>query len=238
MSEFAPDAMTRSSGPAWARLAAIAVLVAALAALWRHTPLAGMVTPERIIDWAHGVGALWWAPLVVMAAYTPACLVMFPRPLITLFAVIAFGPVSGLIYSLLGILGAALATYFLGRALPRHTVRRLAGHKLHEMTEVLRRRGLLAIFAVRIVPVAPFAIEGMVAGAVHIRLWHYSLGTVLGMLPGTLTTTVFGDQIQTALADPSQINYWLVGGVALFFVALILVVRRWFVGQHRAASAH
>ena len=37
------------------------------------------------------------------------------------------------------------------------------------------------------------------------------LGTFLGMLPGTLTTTVFGDQIQTALQDPSRINWGLVG---------------------------
>ena len=125
----------------------------------------------------------------------------------------------------------------MGRTLPTDTVRKLAGDKLNEMTEVLRKRGLLAIFAVRIVPVAPFAIEGMVAGRIHIKLWHYTLGTVLGMLPGTLTTTIFGDQIQVALVDPSRINYWLVGGVVVFFIGLILFVRRWFVKQHRIASA-
>jgi uncharacterized membrane protein YdjX (TVP38/TMEM64 family) len=158
---------------------------------------------------------------------------MFPRPLITLFAVIAFGPALGLAYSLTGIVGAALATYFVGRRLPRDAVRRLAGDKLHEMTDVLRRRGLVAVFAMRIVPVAPFAIEGMVAGAIRIKLWHYTLGTVLGMLPGTLTTTVFGEQIQTALVDPSRINYWLVSGVVLFFALLILAVRRWFIANLR-----
>jgi uncharacterized membrane protein YdjX (TVP38/TMEM64 family) len=232
--EFSPELAQHKSGPAWGKIALIAVVFAALTALWRYTPLSALVTPERVMAWAQSVGEMPWAPLVVMAAYTPACFIMFPRPLITLFAVIAFGPVLGFVYSLLGIVGAALATYFAGRALPRDTVRKLAGDKLNEMTEVLRRRGLLAIFAVRIVPVAPFAIEGMVAGAVGIKLWHFALGTVLGMLPGTLTTTIFGEQIQTALEDPSQINYWLVGGVAVFFVALILVVRRWFVKEHRA----
>jgi uncharacterized membrane protein YdjX (TVP38/TMEM64 family) len=231
------DLTTARSGPAWGRIAAIVVLLAALTATWRHTPLADLITPERVIDWAHSVGDVAWAPLVVMAAYTPACFIMFPRPLITLFAVIAFGPTYGLAYSLLGIVGAALSTYFVGRMLPADTVRRLAGHKLHEMTQVLRRRGLLAIFAVRIVPVAPFAIEGMVAGAISIKLWHYTLGTVLGMLPGTLTTTIFGEQIQVALEDPSRINYALVGGVVVFFLGLIYVVRRWFVKQHRIGQA-
>jgi uncharacterized membrane protein YdjX (TVP38/TMEM64 family) len=109
---------------------------------------------------------------------------------------------------------------------------------MNDLTVVLRRRGLLACFAMRIVPAAPFVVEGIAAGAVRIKLWHYSLGTVLGMAPGTLTTSVFGDQIQTALADPSRINYWLIGGVVAFFAVLIMVVRRWFLKQQKIAHAH
>jgi uncharacterized membrane protein YdjX (TVP38/TMEM64 family) len=241
-----PDVRNRSSnaialsaadriGPAWGKLILIAILVAGLAAAWRYTPLAHFVAPERIIDWAHAIGETRWAPLAVMAAYTPAAFVMFPRPLITLFAVIAFGSVLGFVYGLIGILGAALATYYAGRVLPSHTVRHLVGDKLNDMTIVLRRRGLLACFAMRIVPAAPFAIEGIAAGAVRIKLWHYSLGTILGMMPGTLTTSVFGDQIQTALEDPSRINWWLIAGVVVFFAVLIMIVRRWFLKQQRIA---
>lgn len=222
-------------GPAWGKIVLIVLLVAALTAAWRYTPLAHFVSAERIIDWAHAIGEARWAPVAVMAAYTPAAFVMFPRPLITLFAVMAFGPVLGFIYGLAGILGAALATYYAGRVLPRETVRRLIGDKLNEMTVVLRRRGLVACFAMRVVPAAPFAVEGMAAGAVRIRVWHYSLGTILGMAPGTLTTSVFGDQIQTALEDPSRINWWLIVGVAVFFAVLILIVRRWFIKQHKLA---
>ena len=116
-------------------------------------------------------------------------------------------------------------------------MRNIVGDRMNEMTEVLRRRGLLACFAMRIVPAAPFAVEGIGAGAIRIKLWHYSLGTVLGMVPGTLTTAVFGDQIQTALEDPSKINWWLITGVVVFFVVLILIVRRWFMKQHRLAVA-
>ena len=96
---------------------------------------------------------------------------------------------------------------------------------------MLRRRGLIACFAVRVVPAAPFAVEGFVAGNIGIKLRDFMLGTFLGMLPGTLTTTVFGDQIQTALEDPSRINWWLVAGVVVLFVVMILFVRRWFAKQ-------
>ena len=230
---IAPVDPTHKSGPAWGKLVVIAVVVFALTLTWRYTPLAEIITAERVIEWARSVGHIWWAPLLVIAAYSPAAFIMFPRPLITLFAVIAFGPWLGFATAITGIVGAALSTYYAGRILPRRTVRHLAGAKLDEMSHVLRRRGLLAVLAVRIIPVAPFAVEGMIAGAIRIKVWHYVVGTILGMAPGTLTTTVFGDQFATALEDPSRINYWLVAGVALLFVVMIYFVRRWFAKEYR-----
>ena len=166
-------------------------------------------------------------------------IVMFPRPLITLFAVVAFGAWLGFAYAMTGILLAALASYWVGRYLDRDTVRRIAGDKLNRVSEVLRLRGLLAVTAVRFVPLAPFAVESLVAGAIRIKAWHLLVGTFLGMLPGTLTATVFGDQIQTALKDPARINYWVVSAVVIFMVAATLAVRRWLyrtqLKEHRPA---
>ncbi|MGZ8255340.1 MAG: TVP38/TMEM64 family protein [Burkholderiaceae bacterium] len=230
------EAAGHRTGPAWGKIVLIALVIAALSATWRYTPLREFLTPERVFDWAQTFGRKWWAPLAVIAAYTPACFTMFPRPLITLFAVVAFGPWLGFVYSMTGILLAALVTYYVGVQLPGDTVRRLAGAKMDGLAEVLRRRGLIACFAIRVVPAAPFAIEGFVAGNIGIKLRDFMLGTFLGMLPGTLTTTVFGDQIQTALEDPSRINWWLVGAVVLLFVAMILAVRRWFAKQQGEAD--
>ena len=231
--QVAPIEPGRKTGPAWGKLVSIALAVLALALAWRYTPLAEIIAPERVIEWARSVGSVWWAPLAVIAVYSPAAFVMFPRPLITLFAVIAFGPWLGFATAIAGIVGAALSTYYAGRVLPASTIRHLAGEKVYRMSAVLRRRGLLAIFAVRIIPVAPFFIEGMIAGAVAIKVWHYVVGTILGMTPGTLTTTVFGDFFATAIEDPSRINYWLLAGVVLLFGVLIYFVRRWFAREYR-----
>ena len=219
--------------PAWGKILLVALATAALAAAWRFTPLSEFVTAERIVAWARAVRGVAWvtAPLVVIALYTPAAFLMFPRPLLTLLTVIAFGPWLGFAYGMTGILLAALATYYAGRLLPRATVKRLAGEKLDHMSKKLRADGLLAVTAVRLVPIAPFAIEGIVAGAVRIRLWPYALGTFLGMLPGVLATSVFGRQITAALEDPSTVNWLIVGGVLLALVVLTLLVRRWFAAK-------
>lgn len=228
ISQFAPRTASESGGPAWKLIALIALVVGGLTALWRFTPLADLITPEHVVVWAREAGGHWWAPLVVIAAYTPACLVMFPRPLITLFSVMAFGPQQAFIYALVGVLAAGLLTYVAGRAMNRDMVRRLAGPKLNHISDVLRRRGLIAVTSLRLVPVAPFAAEGIIAGAIRIKLWHFMLGTGLGLLPGTIGTTVLGNELEAVLMRPSEANYWVVAGIAVFFFIGFLVVRRVF----------
>jgi phospholipase D1/2 len=217
--------------PAWGKILLAMLATAALAAAWRYTPLSEFITAERVIAWARAVREVQWAPIVVIALYTPAAFLMFPRPVLTLLTVIAFGPWLGFAYGMAGILLAALATYYAGRILSPETVKRIAGDRLDEMSKKLRSHGLAAVTAVRLVPAAPFAIEGIMAGALRLKLWHYMLGTFLGMLPGVLATSVFGVQITAALEDPSTINWWIVSGVVLAFVLFTYLVRRWFSKQ-------
>ncbi len=221
--------------PAWGKIIAVGAVFLALFLSWRYTPLADIITAEKVVEWARAAGKARWAPLVVIAIYTPAVFLMFPRPLLTLFSVIAFGQWWGFGISLAGIMVSALATYFVGRSLPEKTVHRIAGRKLEATTKAIRRRGLMSVFAVSIAPVAPFPVVGMVAGAVHIRLWHYVVGTGLGMMPGTIATTVFAKQIEAALEDPSRINYWVVAAVLIVLIALVVFVRRWLASIQQPA---
>jgi uncharacterized membrane protein YdjX (TVP38/TMEM64 family) len=229
--QFDPDTRVRRALPVWATFAAIALAVAGLTAAWRYTPLAEWVTPESVIDWVESFASAWWAPFAIALAYTPASIVMFPRPVITLAAVVAFGPWLGFGYATSGILMAALAGYVAGQHVGRDTLRRVSGRKLNRLSRALRQRGVLAVTAVRLVPIAPFVIESLVAGAIHIRLWHFMLGTLLGILPGVLAATIFGDQLETALRDPGRFNYWIVLGVLIVFVVLTLVVHSWLARQ-------
>jgi phospholipase D1/2 len=228
--EFAPVMPTLRTGPAWATLALVATTIAGLMAIWRFTPLSDVVIPLHVVELAHEIGSLWWAPLVVLAAYTPACMIMFPRPLITLFAVIAFGPWQGALYGLFGLLIAATIIFVLGRMMKRSTVRRIAGSRLNRVTELLRKKGLVAITALRIVPLAPFAVISLIAGAIRIKAWHYALGSFIGFIPGTITTVVLGDQLEAVIRDPSRVNYWTLAAVVAILIIGILIVRQFVFG--------
>jgi phosphatidylserine/phosphatidylglycerophosphate/cardiolipin synthase-like enzyme/uncharacterized membrane protein YdjX (TVP38/TMEM64 family) len=236
---FSPRLDADAREPRWSKVLPGVVIIAALMALWHFTPLQQLLDPARINHWASLFGGQWWAPLAVMVAYLPACIVIFPRSVITLFAVLAFGPRLGFVYAMLGIELAAWLTYVAGRRLQRGTVRRLAGPKLNRIIEVLRRRGLLAMTALRLVPLAPFAVEGVVAGAVHIKRWHFMLGTALGILPGTLAATVFGDQLQQVLERKGSVDYWPIAAALLLLAVTTWWVRRWLLAAaHEPVPTH
>ncbi|HSN70732.1 MAG TPA: VTT domain-containing protein, partial [Steroidobacteraceae bacterium] len=236
--EFSPEPQERPRRARWIYLLVAVLSIAALAALWRYTPLAELASAEAVTRWANQFAGQWWAPLVILFGYTASAVIMFPRPLITLFAVVAFGTWLGFGYAMAGILVATLVTYGAGLLLSRRTVRRIAGPRLGRLDSLLRKRGVLKMTAVRLVPLAPFAVIGLVAGALRISIWHYTLGTLLGMLPGTLTATVFGDQVRGALFGQDGLNLWLIFGVMAVVVALTVIVRRWLLRADEPPPIH
>ena len=212
--------------PAWGKIGLIVLALAALAAAWRWTPLAEIVTVENILGWTRAARGTWWAPFALIGAYTPAAFVLLPRPLLTLASVMTFGVLFGLLYSTTGVLLAALVTYYAGRFLPKRTLRRLAGDALEPAGKLLREHGVVAVFGANMLPTPPFAVQNMIAGAVRIPLWKFVLGTFLALLPGMLAWTVFGDQINAALEDSSKVSYGLIAGALVLLVAFTLIARR------------
>jgi uncharacterized membrane protein YdjX (TVP38/TMEM64 family) len=86
------------------------------------------------------------------------------------------------------------------------------------------------------VPLAPFAIEGIVAGSARFKVWHLALATALGMLPGTLALALAGSQVEAALTGMGKVNWWL---IAVPIVGLALgtyLVRRWLARMESAAA--
>jgi phosphatidylserine/phosphatidylglycerophosphate/cardiolipin synthase-like enzyme/uncharacterized membrane protein YdjX (TVP38/TMEM64 family) len=226
--QFAPQVEVRKMVAIWKKTLAAAILLLALALMWRFTPVAEVVTAENASVWASGLAGRWWAGPLLVFAYTPASLVMFPRPLITLAAVFAFGPWIGFVCAVSGNLIAAEGAYLAGRRLSRDTVRSIAGDKLNRLSHALRKGGWLAVSAIRLFPVAPFIVGSVVAGAIRVKNWHFLLGTFFGMLPGVLAATVFGAQLQAVLRDEAELNYGLIGAVVLLLAAGAAALRRWF----------
>ncbi|HZQ71759.1 MAG TPA: VTT domain-containing protein [Burkholderiales bacterium] len=211
----------------WAWIAGGALLFAALAAAWRYTPLSQLLTPETVRECARVVRETPWAPVALVLLYTPAAFVLFPRTVLTLVAVLAYGAWLGFGLAITGILISAYVAYAAGRLVDPRRLERLAGRYVAPVRATLQRHGVLAVFVLRVVPTAPHVVASAFAGALRVRAWHFGLGTFLGMLPGVLATSVFGGQVANGLEDPSRANYWLAGGAVVAFLLVMWALRRW-----------
>jgi phospholipase D1/2 len=152
---------------------------------------------------------------------------VIPLTLMTVVSVLVFGPLTGGLYALCGAWLGAIAGYGAGHLLGRDAIRRLAGSRLNSLSRRLAKRGILTVIAVRLLPVAPFTVVNLVAGASHIRLRDFALGNAVGLLPGTLATAAFVDSVADAIRSPSVTELAVVGAIIGTILAAGWALRTW-----------
>ena len=208
-------------------LAGVLLALGGLAAAWHFTPLSEWLDVQTLAysaQWLKSApGALLW----VLAIYLLASLAAVPITVLVVATVLVFGPALGFAYALAGAMLAAALGFWLGQVLGRPAIRRLAGPRLNAISRRLGQSGLLAVLTVRVIPVAPFTVVNLVAGASHIRFRDFMLGTLLGLLPGLLALTVFSDRVLAALRNPSPLSLSLLAAALAAITAGAYVLRRW-----------
>jgi phospholipase D1/2 len=228
MQEFISPGTRRRAAPGLIRLAVMLLGLAALAVVWRTTALPAFVDDGTITSWTWSLIDSGFAPLWIAGIFTVGTLMLTPVTLLIIATGITFGPVLGFSYALYGALVSALVSYGLGRLAGREALRRLAGVRLARVQRQISRHGFISMLFARIIPIAPFAIVNLVAGAIQIRLRDFFLGTVVGMSPGIFAIVVLANRLQRAVEDPAIGNITLLIGLAIFFAFLGGALYRWY----------
>lgn len=176
-------------------LALIVIGLVGLAIFWNlHGPadsasLSGMLSGMR-------VSASELSPSVAIGYVLLASVVAVPLGAIIVLAAFAFGPWGGMLYTLAGATLGAIISYAIGRYLGREGLRLFAGERINQISLRLAERGVLAVIVIRMLPIAPFAIVNMIAGMSHLRIRDFILGTIIGLLPGTVLIAFSVGQVQ------------------------------------------
>ena len=88
---------------------------------------------------------------------------------------------------------------------------------------MLRRRGLLAVIGIRLVPLLPFGTVNYASGLTAVRARDYVLGTAIGILPGATALVTIG----AYGATPGSLPFVLaVAGLAVLAVGGLVAARR------------
>lgn len=202
------------------------VVVAALAAAWRWTALGEWVEPAALAAWVRDAVRSPWAPLLIALMYIAANMVLLPNTLLNAGVILALGTGWGIGYALLGSLSAGTVYYALGRRYGEQRLQRLKIDRLDQIIEQLQRSGLPGLVLLRLLPIAPYTVVNLMLGAVGIGLPRFLIGTLLGLLPGSLATTAFGHQLERLIRDPSWQDGALLALVLALAVAVLFALRR------------
>jgi uncharacterized membrane protein YdjX (TVP38/TMEM64 family) len=211
--------------------AAVLLLFLGMTAAWRWTPLAEQIDIRKIIAWAVSLRHHPARAVIILAAYFIGSFISFPIPLLILATAYVFGPMLGLVYSVAGCLLGAGATYAVGYFMGKDFVQRLAGDKWERIEKTIGQTGIMAVAAMRLLPVAPFTIINIMSGAVKMPVSSYFLGSLLGLAPAIIVINLFAHQFARAVRNPGVGSYALVALSIVLAVAGMIWLKRKYAGN-------
>lgn len=212
-------------------------LVAALAGLalaWQYTPLRNFADIGYVSSVISKPAQSWLAPLFAVAAFVIGGLLVFPVVILIAATAAALGPWVGFLSAGAGVLLSALTLFGVGRFLGHKRLQRLLGPRAARVQSRVIGKGVVAVAMIRMVPIAPFTIVNLVAGASKLGLRDFMLGTALGMVPGIAVMAALGAQIADLARNASWSNALLLGLAILAWIALCLCVQflvTWWAGR-------
>ena len=172
--------------------------------------------------------------LAYIAVTIVATAALMPGWVMMMLAGLVFGPVLGLAYAMTGLVGGAVAGFFIGRTVARNWVaRRIAGNAhLMALDDALEEQAFTIVALTRIALVFPHNVLNYAYGVTRVKLPAYTAGTAVGILP----IVSFYVYLGTLAHDMSQILeegaqfgpgvWWGVAIAAIAIITVLLVVRR------------
>ncbi|HEY8102281.1 MAG TPA: VTT domain-containing protein [Burkholderiaceae bacterium] len=232
VAQFIPEDARKPVPRRFVRLGILALVLALIGVAWRYTPLRDWVNLATLVALARDLESLPLTPVAIIIGYMVAGLLV-PITLLIAATGIVFGPMVGAVYAIAGSLVSATVSYWLGYWLGRDTVRSLVGKRINRLSKRIAQRGIVAVMIIRILPIAPFAVVNVVAGASHLLFRDYLLGTLLGMTPGIVLTVTFIHNLTEVIRHPSAGTFAVLAIVASLLIGFAMLLQRILSNNHR-----
>jgi uncharacterized membrane protein YdjX (TVP38/TMEM64 family) len=173
-------------------------------------------------DWVDGFGP--WGPLMFIAAMALSVLFApIPNAPIFIAAGLAWGPIEGTAYSLIGLLIGSTMAFYASRWLGRRHLPRLVGHKAaNHLDRLADTMGGTLIFWLRMLPAVNFDWISFAAGMTSMRFSVFIIFSALGMVLPTAITVAAGD----GLGHDLRITF-VMAGIWVFGIAMSAVFFWW-----------
>lgn len=217
----------------WVIAALVAALVLIVAGYFLATvvwDISLTIDAEPFQEWVEDLG--FWGPIAYIGVMAAATL-FAPIPNVPVFiaAGLAWGPVLGTVYSLIGQLIGSAAAFWIARRLGRRWLPRLIGAKnALKVDSMADTMGGQVVFLARMLPIVNFDWLSFVAGVTSIRFWVFMVASAFGMIIPTAAAVAAGD----GLGRDIRITVIAIG--AWLAMVLVCVAYTWWRRHHLTAA--
>jgi uncharacterized membrane protein YdjX (TVP38/TMEM64 family) len=208
------------------KVALFVLLAAIVAGIW-FSPLREHLTRENIRAAVEQARGAWYAPAVFIAVYAIGCVVALPASVFVIAAGFVWGWLFGGIYSLIGGMLGACASYFMGRFIGEGLLDRF-GAIGRAVTKQIDHAGFKSLLIIRNVPGIPFAVLNYGAGVAGARFRDFFWSTLLGVTPSMFVFTYCADALFNGSMSEGDAfkRLAIVCGLMLALILLPMVVKR------------
>jgi phospholipase D1/2 len=217
-------------------VAAIVLSLAGLALAWQYTPLNAFTDIGYVTEVISQNTQSEFAPLFAIAAFVMGGLVAFPVLVLIAATAAALGPWLGFASAFAGVLLSAALLFMIGRFMGHKRLQSLLGKRALRIQDRIVGKGVVAVALIRMVPIAPFSLVNLLAGASQLTLRDFLIGTLLGMAPGIITMAALGAQIADFARNASWSSALLLGLTIAAWIGVCLgaqFVVTWLAGRNR-----
>lgn len=151
---------------------------------------------QALMGLFHGAGH--WRVVLFLGAHTLAAAVGVPGTVLVIIGGALFGLVWGTLWSILGATAGAVVAFWLARYLLHGWfTQRFSRHPRFQglfkrLDHTMDKQALACVLAIRFAPISPFNVVNFLFGLTNISVTPYAVGTLLGIIPGTMAYTWLG----------------------------------------------
>jgi uncharacterized membrane protein YdjX (TVP38/TMEM64 family) len=171
-----------------------------------------------------------WGVMLYVVLYAVRPLILFPSTILTLAGGFVFGPVLGVIYTIIASNISSTIAFYVGRFFGEG----LFGEETLKVSETfrvlekyvkrMRENSFETVMTMRFI-FLPYDAVSYLAGFLRIHYWAFILATALGSIPGTMAFIGFGASIETFNGVLPKLNPVTLGFSFAIFVVSILLSR-------------
>lgn len=208
------------------RLSIALVLAVALAVVW-FSPLREQLTRKNIQLFVEHLRGLWYGPLAFIGVFAVGCVFALPASVFVVAAGFIWGWAMGGVYSILGGLLGAVASFYVGRFVGEGLLLRF-GRVGRMVAKQADHAGFRSMLVLRFIPGIPFAVLNYGAGVAGVRFSDYFFSTLIGIVPSMFVFAYCSDALLNGSMSEGDafLRLAAVCGLMLAITLLPLAVKR------------